>query len=290
MLQAISGDAALLRLLRSKAFSGSVHSVFRSAVNLRNYADGNLYALVSARFGNIPDALLIEEAAFGLIDAVAGADVHAGDNALLLVGNTMLSVADCSEWVVPRPLLTVADAAFCARVAALDAFLAARGKSGGIKAAAVASAFDREMANKLAEVGSGLVAALAGGNSGKIAGWAAGLIGLGPGLTPSGDDFLVGLLAALHCSPQSAHRAMFGCLGDVVTERALKGTNAISATALKNAAAGRFPETVLMLLAEICADNPQRLNDRAAKVLAIGSSSGTDMLYGITAGLRLVAQ
>ncbi len=34
-------------------------------------------------------------------------------------------------------------------------------------------------------------------------GQVAGLIGLGPGLTPSGDDFLVGYLAGLWCSAGS---------------------------------------------------------------------------------------
>lgn len=102
------------------------------------------------------------------------------------------------------------------------------------------------------------------------------LIGLGPGLTPSGDDYLGGVLIALQAlerRPQ-AH-ALWRWL-----ETRLARTSAISAAHLTAAAAGEGHEALHACLQALCnrnADWPGTL-DQVAKV---GHVSGWDALAGI---------
>ena len=108
------------------------------------------------------------------------------------------------------------------------------------------------------------------------------LIGLGPGLTPSGDDYLGGLLIALHAlerRPQA--QALWRWL-----EPRLKRTSAISAAHLAAAAAGEGHEALhacLEALASRSADWTRTL-DRVANV---GHVSGWDALAGIAAVAKL---
>ena len=108
------------------------------------------------------------------------------------------------------------------------------------------------------------------------------LIGLGPGLTPSGDDYLGGLLIALHAlerRPQA--QGLWRWL-----EPRLKRTSSISGAHLAAAAAGEGHEALhgcLEALASRNADWKQTL-DRVAEV---GHFSGWDALAGIAAVAKL---
>lgn len=99
------------------------------------------------------------------------------------------------------------------------------------------------------------------------------LIGLGPGLTPSGDDFLGGVLVALnHLERASQARALWRWL-----EARLARTSDISAAHLAAAAAGEAHEALHAVLA----------GDLALEKLdAVGHTSGWDALAGMTAVLR----
>jgi Protein of unknown function (DUF2877) len=114
------------------------------------------------------------------------------------------------------------------------------------------------------------------------------LVGLGEGLTPSGDDFLVGLLAVLHvtgrfpslCSP-------------VVRERFCQcvrlGTSQLSGEFLRCALEGHFAEPVAMLMRALCTPATGAWQGYAATLAAVGHSSGVDALVGIAFGCRLLA-
>lgn len=99
------------------------------------------------------------------------------------------------------------------------------------------------------------------------------LVGLGIGLTPSGDDFLCGILAGYHIqglenSPEAV------CLKEAVRER-LSRTNEISRAFLTCALDGHFSQAVNELWR-----NPDT-ESIAQMFRAIGHSSGMDTLCGI---------
>lgn len=111
-----------------------------------------------------------------------------------------------------------------------------------------------------------------------------GLIGLGPGLTPSGDDFLCGALATLDALGECGARA---ALADAVRREASALTSPLSACLLRAAAAGHFGDR---LHRAACDAITGRAEAAAAALAGIGHSSGWDMLAGIVATLRAVAQ
>jgi len=108
------------------------------------------------------------------------------------------------------------------------------------------------------------------------------LIGLGPGLTPSGDDYLGGVLIALHqLGRETQARGLWRWL-----EPRLSRTSAISAAHLGAAAAGEGHEALHASLAALCA--PGANWAQALDALDnVGHCSGWDSLAGVVAVVKL---
>lgn len=105
------------------------------------------------------------------------------------------------------------------------------------------------------------------------------LLGFGPGLTPSGDDVLVGLLTALSVlGSRLPDRAVWArearALVRPVVAAAGQRTTALSTTLLRWAVRGVATEALLNVLWNL--DDEQRVEE----LLDLGHSSGSDMLTG----------
>lgn len=113
------------------------------------------------------------------------------------------------------------------------------------------------------------------------------LIGLGIGLTPSGDDLLVGYLAGLWCTVHNiSERLQF--ISDLGREviRCSTQTNDISRTYLYHAAHGQVSSLLMNLAEAIChGDNPDRLLVAAEFAMQVGHTSGMDAVTGLLLGL-----
>jgi hypothetical protein len=104
------------------------------------------------------------------------------------------------------------------------------------------------------------------------------LVGLGEGLTPSGDDVTIGLLAMLWSVDHPARAAFAdGC------RRASPGrTTDVACDLVAHAARGRFVERVQWAVAALLSGEPIR--PAAARLAHVGASSGIDTLVGMLAG------
>ncbi len=102
------------------------------------------------------------------------------------------------------------------------------------------------------------------------------VIGLGIGLTPSGDDFLEGMFAGLLLAGQWEH-PLRQCL-DLTVRRRLDRTNLISRAFLRCAADGLFSEAVQVFATW------DSLSEATSGFERMGNSSGLDMLCGIYYG------
>ena len=112
------------------------------------------------------------------------------------------------------------------------------------------------------------------------------LIGLGPGLTPSGDDCLAGMLIALRAlGAQAPARS----LGAWVLSRAVDRTHRISLGHLACAGGGEGAEALHETLVSLCAPGAPGLGRCLDTLGRIGHSSGWDALTGVTAAIRAVA-
>src|SRR3954470_13416513 len=108
------------------------------------------------------------------------------------------------------------------------------------------------------------------------------LIGLGPGLTPSGDDYLGGMLIALHAFERRAQaQGLWRWL-----EPRLKRTSAISAAHVTAAAAGEGHEALHACLVALC-DRSADWTRTLEEVAKVGHVSGWDALAGIAAVAKL---
>lgn len=125
-----------------------------------------------------------------------------------------------------------------------------------------------------------LHAAIRNGDRAAAAGAARGLIGLGPGLTPSGDDALAGVESALHAAFDPAAGFLGAVLADVETR-----TTVVSVALLRHAAQGEMAERVHRLLDGLLAPDPATLAPAVEMAVRHGGTSGSDLLAGVLLGL-----
>jgi Protein of unknown function (DUF2877) len=112
---------------------------------------------------------------------------------------------------------------------------------------------------------------------------AAQLIGLGPGLTPSGDDYLGGVLVALRWLGRDGQAdSLWRWLGPRLAE----STSAISAAHLAAAASGQVHEALHEMLDNLSAWQAPDLLPSLSRLDAVGHTSGWDALAGVVAVAR----
>jgi hypothetical protein len=203
--------------------------------------------------------------------------VRAGDDAN--VGEGRLEVGPLAfevvRWWSPRRPRTVATPAYdAARLSAVSLLLP-------------------PLPTELDERLGALTRALAAGAGTDLRVAAAAMIGLGPGLTPQGDDVLAGLLVTLVAAP--ATRPLAGRLADAVSRTAGR-TTSLSAALLRDAADG-FAVPAVVDLVDVLHEVDDGggstthgpLADVVVRLLAVGHTSGAALAHGAVAAARLHA-
>jgi Protein of unknown function (DUF2877) len=225
-----------------------------------------------------------------LLEATEGASVGAG---AVAVGRLRVEVA---RWWLPMPPAPPPDSAVLARgLSALSERLAVQ---------------QHRLLRVVAEPTRRLEAAVRTRDTRVAAEATTALLGLGPGLTPSGDDVLAGMLVGLHhlewaradWRPPDANRAngraghghvSVASVRDAIASRVLsdapRRTTTLSAALLAHAAHGEAAGEVTAVLNSLCGRRP--LSPALMRLLAVGHSSGYDMACGIlAAGRALLGQ
>jgi hypothetical protein len=284
----VLGSAA--RQVLAEAGEGRAIAVFGRAFYLEG--PGGLICLGPVSLGAGPLNLLCADwphggVAPGTLARLSGAEIR-------LVGGAVLSLAGAMEWrPPPPPEWQVADLrrglAVLARAAArraprdgLGRLIPALADRGRPAAEDTASPLLRRVTTSA----SALAEWLAGGAGPPPPAQARALIGLGPGLTPSGDDLIGGVLIALNAlrRPDAAEQ-----LGSWALPLAATRTSAISRAHLAAAAAGEGAEPLHRVLAAICTAAEFGLERELDAVAAVGHCSGWDALAGVAvAGAALV--
>lgn len=110
------------------------------------------------------------------------------------------------------------------------------------------------------------------------------LLGQGRGLTPSGDDVIIGLLLMLTRSPRANSLTADNNLLQQVAADAYQKTTSISANLIECAAVGQGDERLIAVVDGIIAGSAS-IDECVACVLDWGSSSGIDALVGMLIAL-----
>ncbi len=245
----LSGDAGTI---------GRVHSVFSRALNIEGL-DGRLLALHGPGPLRAPFAAAIDRVA-PLRAQRAGAPVLVEPGRLRLPGLTL-------EWEgATRVECTIPDPPPGLHHSVVDTL-----RASGLRRAPALDT-PRGVAARAA-----LSAAIASGDPRALVCAARTLLGLGEGLTPAGDDCLVGALAVVRAI---AGPALVGAPAVVkaVQHDALHRTTALGREFVIEALAGRFSEPVLTLLR---ARSGGAAAAAARRLAVLGATSGADTLTGM---------
>lgn len=264
-----------------------VLSVHARACNLLSL-QGDLIALVTLSVGNGPFHIVLADPAPPLHTLHPGAPASFSRGLLQLAGATIdLREAEVWDPHIPRPKSPIRLTA----LAHLREHVALRGLSPLVHtdgAHPVPSAFSRPRAAPLVEratwAAGTLLRGLRIGDEVCVARGAEALAGLGPGLTPAGDDFLVGLMAALHLWPgllPEAWTPQHACRQ--IAQAAAERTTRLSAAWIQHAAVGEFGEPWHALIRALAGGERAAIRSAADRILNTGATSGADAMAGFLA-------
>ncbi len=113
------------------------------------------------------------------------------------------------------------------------------------------------------------------------------LVGLGPGLTPSGDDFWCGVMVALRALGQ---HEISDRIANTILNQAKDRTNKISCAHLECAAKGLGAQALHETISAMGVADEARLSSALHTLDKIGHTSGWDSLAGVVCVLKAVAK
>jgi Protein of unknown function (DUF2877) len=296
-VQARAISMLIVPYLQRSAVIGRVHSVFAAAVNIE--MDDGLLTVAKPSTGALPNGVVVDgDARF---EVEPGALVWGGGGALRCQGLSV-EMAGAEVWspvLEPRgPFRPL-----CEVRAALTLAARRRVPRGGF-AELVWQLADDRLALKLAgerSTGASVLGrcaptalsqrereAIEEVMRGLRECWldqavdgAKRLVGRGQGLTPSGDDFLIGLMAAL----RAADHPLSGKFAATCWELARGRTTAVAEMFYRYAAVGAFSARIHELLAGLT-DTEADLVRAFEDALEWGASSGADCVVGVLLGAR----
>ena len=272
--RALSADARWLATVRTLGIRGRVHSVFDRVANVEDHR-GELFSVATRDVDNAPNTLVIDLRTFGAYEVREGDRVMGTVRSLEMGKHAVVALDTAVAWHPRRTPYPHDDARLeqnllLARRHAAGAF----GRNTHVAPPGLGARLDVLRDQLGAALSSGAVTAA---RSCAIA-----MAGLGSGLTPSGDDVLLGVFAVLNIDASPCARLRPLCT-DIVADIGGR-TNAISVAALRTAADGRVRESIDTLLTALMTGDERSVRRALDHVLAIGSTSGADIVAGIVTG------
>ncbi|MEM3574784.1 MAG: DUF2877 domain-containing protein [Candidatus Bathyarchaeia archaeon] len=298
----ISMGPSARRALDKRGEIGMVYSIFQNALHILT-KDRRLIGVVGPRSYNmsinlkvwIPNGLMI-----GDLGLKPGASVRRSGDLVILGGDFSIDLRGVRIWKPIRRPLGAFDAARLSRsIAVIEDIASKRASSGGLglliphrrelinnEFGAIPS--NDPMISRAARSIANLFKAVKEGDRIGIDRSVIELIGLGPGLTPSGDDFLIGFLASsifgVRGNPHRLRSPIDSLRKSVFRARA--STTLLSQEFFLHAVEGDVAEPINDLIVALF-DGSSRLGSLANRVIEMGETSGMDTLLGIIMGTSL---
>jgi len=292
-VQAVSMSWRIARQLREPGWSGEVLAVHDRSCYLVGESS-EIVAIVQQPLRNNPLGLVVPKVSGLLHDLSAGVSVLGTGDRLGLGEGLTIGLERAALWDPKAyPGLAGSDAGFSRCV-------------GEMYSAAITFAPETSLARLLPHLQEedlpaplsgvahfprshaligGLVEALTQRNRRSLKVVTASLAGLGPGLTPAGDDFLGGVLVALALAHDHQPDALLAEIAGLVVETAAPRTHEISAAYLRAAYAGEVSEAWQPLIRTVAAGDAAGIAPLVRAVMDHGATSGADTLAGFLAGL-----
>jgi len=279
-------------------FDAAVHSVFHSAVNLRLNNNGALLTLTTADQADLPQGIRLNTPPDFSFETLRPNEPASCRDGHLRLPSLTIDLRPASLWTCNLPALRTdltnpkVNAAWQTVWRALNArqiqtnadIVAEHLLNDAQETALRRSPLARIAAAALRELSASAsqlhpTAAAPALNA---------LIGLGAGLTPSGDDLLVGFLAGLWCTVMSDRERLtfVSALGETVIALAPR-TNDISRTYLIHAARGKISSRLKDLAESLSrGEEAPRLLPIAEAAMQVGHTSGMDAVTGLLIAMK----
>lgn len=285
LINTISGDADFIKEINNSLFTGYVHSTFNRTFNIKSFENGDLYTIACSKLDNGPNTLIIDVDNMKPLEIGVSDRVRVEQNLLYIGDKLIISIDKIKKWESVLPAYPCKVEIVKQNLIKMKEYINIHGVGGGIKKNAIPqNPFEAEVSNMLEKRTLLLLNELLNDRISSALPHAVSIVGLGPGLTPSGDDFLTGLFTIFNMknSPFNPYRLF--C--EEVLKKAKTLTNDISYMTLKKAAFGKVRESIISLLNSLLVEDDEDLILSLNKLLNIGSSSGTDIAYGIVFGME----
>jgi len=284
--KAISISPVAQAWLRDSQFATVLH-IFKPASNLIN-AEGQILSMVNPQIGNGPFSLVIDIHDFtSLFERDSKIIVDAFS---VFVGSLVIDVSEAEVWQPQLDWEQIrADPKAVARYAStIQEILQQEAPRDSIALFVIGQTTQSSMNRLLLRKGQLGVETMNGAlqslESSKLKQAARILAGLGPGLTPAGDDFLAGIMHALWALlPAEQARSVSTLMADVAIPR----TASISANWLGAAARGEAGESWHDLFDAMLANQREQVEAAILHILPTGHTSGADTLAGFLQTLEV---
>lgn len=275
-------------------FDAEVHSVFRSAVNLRLNNGDKLLTLVTSNEADLPQGIRVDTPDnFSFEIFRVGEQITCLDN-ILRFDSLTIELQDARRWKCDLPALQADLTTPAMSTSWQRAWQILNQRQRLLTSEIIAEDLFRSdetiqvgVPRKAGEAMRGLFAATQQFDLTFASSSLNALIGLGAGLTPSGDDLLVGYLAGLWCTvlDKSDRLQFVSNLGKTVSHLSHQ-TNDISRTYLYHASRGQVSSRLTNLAKAIChGENSDRILTTAESAMQVGHTSGMDAVTGLLTGL-----
>ncbi|WMM24509.1 DUF2877 domain-containing protein [Tissierella sp. MB52-C2] len=274
---------------------GKVHSIFKKVINFVD-DDNQIYSILQSSFDNGPYAVRIDNEN---IDDFFSLQIDINDlvfleNKVLRIENKLSINFDNVQLWSPMKLKIDIDKSnlelFKRNIEVYNHYLFHQGNYGGVKHCYIKTymespvsykptLIERELYKRVSNFITSIDSEYLNFKESIFS-----IIGLGNGLTPSGDDFLVGFMTALNVVEIEKTQALFRKIKYILRQNKLPTTD-ISISMINSCIEGNKREHLTDFIRKLFSEDKEGLLDSINNVFSIGSSSGVDLSVGVIIGL-----
>ncbi|WP_333651729.1 DUF2877 domain-containing protein [Lacrimispora sp.] len=280
-------EEGLKQTLLKGELAGIIHSVFCNVINWQEEKTGRLYCLTSSKIDAAYETAVTSLPTLEYLNAAPGMPVRFGLWGISFDGELKVTFRSVRTVTLTLPQWPSHAGPLAAALPNCERRLKEQGSPGGMLPDCHAKGFGKALAQSLQSGRAAAEKAVRSKNVQAFLEAAEALLGLGYGLTPSGDDYLSGLLLTLHIPGGPLED--WAKIGRTVADVAAVSTTDIGAWELNHAARGMPRQDMVDFLESLFAGDGAYV-PYLDKIISVGSLSGTDIATGLLAGLMLALE
>lgn len=277
MVKGVSIHSEILKMINQGIQYGKVHSVFNKTINLLTENEW-MISLVTKNIDEAPFSILVDTEDFKKWQIAIGENVLLNEKKVAL-NATSIDISRARSYDLKRGIFNDNGSLIKENLEVVRRIITSKGPEEKYK-------FESKALEMVVHRTTLLRKACLEENNEEIIRSCRSLLGLGQGLTPSGDDVMMGLFLVLGLENSPMKHLDF-LLGKVIENR-MEDTTDVSYHGLLRASEGYY-RSILVKAVEAMAKEVS-IEEIVMDVLSIGHSSGRDLLYGILTGYEILME